>query len=104
VELLKLPPPGFDDVCIAPETPDQPIVYRKPSPRFILEKIAQHQLDRAHCWMVGDSAADIGAGLAAKINVAAVRTGKVDPSTVSDVARHRVPVFASFAEFAATLK
>jgi D-glycero-D-manno-heptose 1,7-bisphosphate phosphatase len=104
VEKLGLPPPGFDDVCIAPEAPNQPVVYRKPSPRFILEKIAEHKLDPGQSWMVGDSAADIGAGLAAKINVATVRTGKVDPTTLPEVAKHRVPVFPSFAEFAATLK
>jgi D-glycero-D-manno-heptose 1,7-bisphosphate phosphatase len=104
VEMLGLPPPAFDDVCIAPEAPNQPVVYRKPSPRFILEKIAEHKLDPEQCWMVGDSAADIGAGLAAKVNVAAVRTGKVDPTALPDVAQHRVPVFGTFAEFAATLK
>lgn len=103
-ELVGLPAPVFDDTCIAPETPDQPPIYRKPSPRFILEKLAQHRLDPTQCWMVGDSAADIGAGRAARINVAAVRTGKVNPDTLPEVARGEVPVFASFAEFAATLK
>jgi D-glycero-D-manno-heptose 1,7-bisphosphate phosphatase len=103
-ELIGLPPPVFEEVCIAPEVPGEPSLYRKPSPRFILEKIAQHKLDPAQCWMVGDSAADIGAGRAAKINIAAVRTGKVDPSKVPEVARGEVPVFADFAEFAATLK
>lgn len=103
-QLLGLPAPVFEAVCIAPEAPGQPQVYRKPSPRFILEQVAQHQLDPAQCWMVGDSAADIGAGIAARINVAAVRTGKVDPSHLPEVTRGTVPVFANLAEFAATLK
>ncbi len=102
-ELLGLGSPLFDAICIAPEAPDQPAVYRKPSPRFILEQIAAHRLDPAQCWMVGDSAADIGAGLAASINVAALRTGKVDPTTLPEVAAHRIPVYATFADFAATL-
>jgi D-glycero-D-manno-heptose 1,7-bisphosphate phosphatase len=102
-QLLGLAPPVFDDVCIAPEMPGQPSLYRKPSPRFILEKIAQHQLDPSRCWMVGDSAADIGAGLGAKINVAAVRTGKIDPGTLPEIVAGRVPVFRNFGEFAATL-
>ncbi|HEX2853466.1 MAG TPA: HAD-IIIA family hydrolase [Opitutaceae bacterium] len=102
--LLGLPSPAFAEVCIAPERPDQPSLYRKPSPRFIIEKIAQHRLDPKRCWMVGDSAADIGAGLGAKINVAAVRTGKVDPITLPEVVSGAVPVFANFGEFAATLK
>ena len=88
---------------IAPEAPGQPVQYRKPSPRFILEQVAQHHLDPAQCWMVGDSAADIGAALAAKIKVAAVRTGKIDPTTLPEVAAHKIPIYPSFAEFAATL-
>jgi D-glycero-D-manno-heptose 1,7-bisphosphate phosphatase len=102
-ELLRLPRPVFADICIAPEAPGQPVVYRKPSPRFILEKISEHALDPAQCWIVGDSAADIAAGLAAKINVAVVCTGKVDPRTLPEVAAGRVPVFESFAAFTTTL-
>jgi D-glycero-D-manno-heptose 1,7-bisphosphate phosphatase len=102
-ELLGLGSPLFAGVCIAPEAPGQPIVYRKPSPRYILEKIDQHRLDPDQCWMAGDSAADIGAALAARINVAAVCTGKIDPRTLPEVAAHRIPVYPSFAEFAATL-
>jgi phosphoglycolate phosphatase-like HAD superfamily hydrolase len=64
---------------------------------------ARYALDPSQCWMVGDSAADIGAGLAGKINVAAVRTGKSDPSSLPEVAANRVPVFDNFAAFAATL-
>ena len=102
-EMLGLSRPVFTDICIAPEAPDQPVVYRKPSPRFILESIARHGLDPQQCWMVGDSAADIGAGLGAKIKVAAVRTGKVDPSNLPEVKRGLVPVFENFGEFAETL-
>lgn len=98
-ELIGLGTPLFEGICIAPEAPDQPTVYRKPSPRFILEMRARHALDPAHCWMVGDSAADLGAGLAAKVNVAAVRTGKTDPATFSEVAALQVPVFSDLAAF-----
>ena len=102
-EMLGLGSPLFAGVCIAPEAPGQPVVYRKPSPRYILEKIEQHRLDPTQCWMVGDSAADIGSALAARINVAAVRTGKIDPATLPEIAAHRIPLYPSFAEFAATL-
>lgn len=98
-QLIALGSPLFDAVCIAPEAPDQPAIYRKPSPRFILEMRARHALDPVHCWMVGDSAADLGAGLAAKINVAAVRTGKIDPATFPEVAALHVPVFSDLAAF-----
>lgn len=102
-ELLGLPRPVFAEICIAPEAPDQPVVYRKPSPKFIQEMIARDGLDPAACFMVGDSAADIQAALNAGIRPAAVRTGRIDPTTLPDVARHRVPVYPTFADFVATL-
>ena len=102
-ELLGLPRPLFDGVCIAPEAPGQPSRYRKPSPRFIQEQLAAHALDPSACWMVGDSVADIGAALAAGIKAAAVRTGKVAPEKIPEVASGRVPVFDDFAAFVAHL-
>jgi D-glycero-D-manno-heptose 1,7-bisphosphate phosphatase len=101
--ILGLPRPVFDGICIAPEAPDQPVVYRKPSPKFILETIGRHGLDPAQCHMVGDSAADIQAALNAGIHPVMVRTGRVDPATIPEVAQHRVPVFDSLASFVATL-
>lgn len=102
-ELLGLARPVFDGICIAPEGPNDPVVYRKPSPRFIQETIARDGLDPASCWMVGDSAADLGAARAAGIRSAAVRTGKIDPAVLPEVAAGRVPIFADFGAFAATL-
>jgi D-glycero-D-manno-heptose 1,7-bisphosphate phosphatase len=103
-ELLGLPGPVFDGVCVAPEAPGQPSLYRKPSPRFILEQLAEHALDPAGCWMVGDSAADVGAALAAGIRAAAVRTGKVDPQSLPEVVAGRVSVYDDFGSFAAGLQ
>ena len=102
-ELIGLGSPLFTEIGIAPEAPGQPVVYRKPSPRFILEQMERHKLVPEQCWMVGDSAADVGAALGADINIAVVRTGRVDPSTIPEIAAHFVPVYPSFAEFAATL-
>ncbi len=102
-ELLGLPAPVFDGICIAPERSDQPPVYRKPSPRFILETVAARRLDPADCWMVGDSAADLGAAAAAGIRAAAVRTGKIDPQILPEVAAGRVPLFADLPAFVASL-
>ena len=42
-ELLGLPRPVFDSVCVAPEGPQDPVLYRKPSPRFITETIARYR-------------------------------------------------------------
>lgn len=102
-ELLGLPAPLFEDTCIAPEAPDQESVYRKPSPRFILESIARHGLDRAHCWMVGDREADVQAGRNAGIRTAAVCTGKHDATAWAALKLPDVPVFPSFVEFVHSL-
>ncbi len=103
-ELLGLPRPIFTEICISPEGPEDPVVYRKPSPRFVQESVARHALDPQHCWMVGDRTSDIEAGLAAKIRSAAVCTGKYDASGWAALAFPGVPVFPSFVEFVAALK
>ena len=102
-ELIGLPPPLFADVCIAPESSEEPQVYRKPSPRFILESIARHALDPAQCWMIGDREADIQAGANAGIRTAAVCTGKYDAAGWAALAWPGVPVFPSLVEFVASL-
>lgn len=98
-ELLGLPLPVFDEICIAPEGPDDPPGYRKPYPRFELECIARYQLDPAHCWMVGDRVSDIEAGLKAGIRAAAVCTGKHDAAGWAPLVPPGVTVHASFADF-----
>jgi D-glycero-D-manno-heptose 1,7-bisphosphate phosphatase len=103
-ELLGLPRPIFDDICIAPEGPEDAIVYRKPSPRFIRESIARHSLDAKHCWMIGDREADIETGRNAGIRSAAVCTGKHDAAAWTALALPGVPVFPSLAEFVNSLR
>jgi len=76
-QLLALPAPLFAGICIAPEAPDQPSLYRKPSPRYIHEMLARDHLDPAQSWMVGDREADIDTALNAGIRPAAVCTGKL---------------------------
>jgi D-glycero-D-manno-heptose 1,7-bisphosphate phosphatase len=102
-ELLGLPRPVFDDVCIAVEGPEIPNGYRKPSPRFILETVARDGLDPRRCWMVGDRESDIDAGLAAGIRAAGVCTGKYDAAGWAALGRPGVPVFPTFTEFVAAL-
>ena len=78
VDLLGLGPDVFTGICVAPERPDEPSLYRKPSPRFIHEMLAAHSLPPGAAWMVGDSPADWEAGLAAGIGAAAI---VADPAT-----------------------
>ena len=56
LELLGLGSNLFTAICIAPERPDEPPAYRKPSPRFIQETLALHGIDCDAAWMLGDSA------------------------------------------------
>lgn len=96
--LLQLPPLGFAGVCIAPETPEEPLVYRKPSPRFILESIARDGLDPAQCWMIGDRLSDVQAGVNAGIRTALIR----NPDYFNEATRQfcetrAIPVFPSLA-------
>jgi D-glycero-D-manno-heptose 1,7-bisphosphate phosphatase len=102
-ELLGLPLPLFTETCIAIEGPEVTDGYRKPSPRFILESIARHDLDPRHCWMIGDRESDIDAGLAAKIQCAGVCTGKHDAAQWAALARP-ASIFPSLVEFVASLK
>jgi D-glycero-D-manno-heptose 1,7-bisphosphate phosphatase len=103
-EMIGLPRPLFDDIGIAPEAPDQPSLYRKPSPRFILEMIAKHGLDPKESIMVGDRESDIEAGVNAGIAGAAICTGKVDVAKWRALNYPNVRVYRDFAEFAASLK
>ena len=84
-ELLELPPPGFTEICIATESPKMPVVYRKPSPRFIHEMVAKYSLDPAQTWMVGDMPCDIEAGLNAGVQVVRLAAPGIDavPTGVS---------------------
>lgn len=79
LELLNLPAPGFLEIKAAPEKPEEPSLYRKPSPRFILEMIEKYNLEATRCWMVGDRITDWDAGLNAQIKSCAVQSGAGRP-------------------------
>ena len=98
--LLDLPEPGFTGIKVAPETPYQAQLYRKPSPRFIVEMIADHDLDPELCVMMGDRYTDLQAGWNAGIHAVAVQTGQfLDSQTMALIARRGGGVFASLARW-----
>lgn len=102
IELLEAGPAPFRKICIAPEHPDAPSVYRKPCPRFIEECMASYHLDPSHCWMIGDRRSDWAAGINANIQAAAVSTGESwSEADHAWMAEHRVPVFADLSALAA---
>lgn len=105
IELLEQGPDIFTDICIAPEHPDAPPVYRKPCPRFILESIDKHSLDPARCLMVGDRRGDWDAGLNAGIGAVALETGKpIDASMRAYIAEKGIALFPDFPAFVETLR
>ena len=104
LELLDLPEPGFTEICIAPEKPDDPPKYRKPSPRFILEMVEKYQLNSTQCTMIGDHLIDMESGRNAGIHVAALKTGRSE--TAEQLLKgipDEVPVYENLREFTATL-
>ena len=101
--LLALHSPLFAGICIAPEAPDQPSLYRKPSPRYIQEMIAQHHLDPAQCAMVGDRASDVQAGINAGVRAVAVCTGELTAEAWQALALPGVELHTDLAAFVSTL-
>jgi D-glycero-D-manno-heptose 1,7-bisphosphate phosphatase len=98
LELLDLVEP-FVEVKLAPEAPSDPVSYRKPSPRFILESIKRYDLDPACCFMIGDNRADVEAGHNARIRSLALRAGagsKEEAAWEAWLAENNVPVFDDF--------
>lgn len=103
VELLGLGADVFAGICVAPERPDEPPVYRKPSPRYIEETLAAHGLAAAAAWIVGDSPADWEAGINAGIRAAAI---VADPATDPHRDRRRelgVTAYASLLDWVQTV-
>lgn len=104
LEELDLGEDLFAGVCIAPEHPDEPGEYRKPSPKFLREMIARDQLDPDACYMLGDRWSDWQCGLNAGVRPVALRTGKeLDIKARALITAHRIPVYDSIVEFVATL-
>jgi D-glycero-D-manno-heptose 1,7-bisphosphate phosphatase len=59
IELLGLGPAPFQEICIAPEAPDQPADYRKPSPKFAQEICQNHGLLPGQLCYIGDRGSDL---------------------------------------------
>jgi D-glycero-D-manno-heptose 1,7-bisphosphate phosphatase len=95
VELLGLGKEPFAGICIAPEMPNQPSPYRKPSPRYIQEMLEVHRIPAAAAWMVGDSPVDWEAGIAAGIRTAAIVADASAPKAPERHMELAVPAYPS---------
>jgi len=79
VDLLNLGHDPFERICIAPETPNDPMVYRKPSPLFAQEIIRGYGLGPGAVCQIGDRATDLLTAQATGISGVGVATGLNDP-------------------------
>lgn len=66
---------AIDAVYYCPHRPEDGCDCRKPRTGMGLRAIADHGLDPARCWMIGDKDSDIGFG-----RVLGMRTVRVSPS------------------------
>ena len=94
----------FDGICIAPEHPDDPPVYRKPSPRYILETIDREQLDPAQCVMFGDRTSDLDAAYRAGIPAIRITDDRDDPDAAFFAEQHGFETMHSIADFAERIR
>jgi D-glycero-D-manno-heptose 1,7-bisphosphate phosphatase len=92
----------FEDVCISPETPDQPVVYRKPSPKFALEVMARLGSTPHNLCYIGDNVSDLLAAENAGGRGVGVNTGEHDLPRLmqSRGLAGRFPVLGNFLEAA----
>jgi D-glycero-D-manno-heptose 1,7-bisphosphate phosphatase len=78
IELLDLGPQPFARICIAPEAPDQPSDYRKPSPLLAREIMRDFGLQPAAVWYLGDRGSDLATAHAAGTRGIGIATGLDD--------------------------
>lgn len=100
IQALNLGPDVFKAICIAPEKPEDLPLYRKPSPRFILEMLETYQLCPKHSFMIGDRLSDVEAGLNAGIRPIRLETG-MSPSKKEKewIAQGKLQSFATLLSF-----
>lgn len=97
IELLGLGPSPFARICTAPEHPDAPMVYRKPSPRFARELMAEFGLAPEELCYMGDRGSDLATADAAGTRGVGVATGLDDlAAELRAAGLGDYPVFKSF--------
>ncbi len=101
-ELLGLGPAPFTQICIAPEAPGQPSLYRKPSPLFAVEVMRDYHLAPQEIWYVGDRGSDLATAQAAGTCGVGVATGLDD--LASELAEQGLGDFSIFCGFEAAIR
>jgi D-glycero-D-manno-heptose 1,7-bisphosphate phosphatase len=65
----------FDRYYVCPHHPEDNCDCRKPKPKFLLDAALEYGLDLSRCFMIGDRASDIQAGINAGTRTILVLTG-----------------------------
>lgn len=100
LEVLLFDEGVFDGICIAPERPDEPSHYRKPSPAYVLERIQADGLTPEACLVIGDKQSDLACGVAAGVPAALVargKTGQFRPDALAYAQEHGLRTAPSLA-------
>lgn len=82
--LLNLDESAFQEICIAPEAPDETIQYRKPSPNFGNELVKNYHYDVKNIFYIGDTLSDYETAINLGCNFVGVNTGLVQLSSLPD--------------------
>ena len=97
IEMLGIGPAPFTKICTAPEHPKEPAVYRKPSPRFAREIMAEFALGPQEICYIGDRGSDLETGHAAGTCAIGVATGLDDlAAELREAGLGHYPIFPSF--------
>lgn len=75
LELMNLGASPFHRICLAPEAPEAPAVYRKPSPRFAREIMRDFGIAPDEVCYVGDRWSDLATAVAAETQAVGVASG-----------------------------
>lgn len=97
IEVLGMGTDLFERICIAPEHPDAPSAYRKPSPAFAREIMRDFDLAPREICYIGDRGSDLATARAAGTCGLGVATGLDDlHAELRDLGlEHVFPVFDS---------
>jgi D-glycero-D-manno-heptose 1,7-bisphosphate phosphatase len=102
LQQIGLGPELFAGICLCPEAPDQPVVYRKPSPRYALEIIAKYNLTKRDVCYLGDNISDLLTARNIGCSGFGISTGVHDllPMLRDSGLANQFPIFSSFADAA----
>ena len=99
IDLLGIGPGSIEEICIAPETPAEKSLFRKPSPNFGKKILQEQDFRKENLYYIGDSICDIMTAYNIGCRGVGVNTGLKDLNKeIADNHKELLmfPVFDSF--------